>query len=217
MHSLGCAFLTGAGRKFATLLWCIWSHAPTSMSSWTVPPFPRNAMLSREPSTSQKQILYNWINIVVRGQGWNSERSDMQHATLADARNEWCCELSSGNGPFRTIKWSSRVIRSCPQFHGCISRFMDVTPNGRWATWTPEHVESFRTGGCVCRYGDGTGSWWWRWSREVVHVCIVFSTRFIVRVLKDVRIPWVLHERRFYGSWKMYVFLGFGMKDVLSI
>ena len=45
----------------------------------------------------------------------------MLHATLADAQNE-CCELSSGNGPFRTAKWSSHVMISCPQFYECISR-----------------------------------------------------------------------------------------------
>ena len=39
----------------------------------------------------------------------------------------------------------------------------------------------------------------------------------VMRVLKDVRILWVRHERRKYGGWKMCVFLGFGMKDVLWI
>ena len=48
-------------------------------------------------------------------------------------------------------------------------------------------------------------------------VVSVFCTKCVMHVLKDVRILWVMHERREYGTWKMYVFLGFGMKDVILI
>ena len=65
--------------------------------------------------------------------------------------------------------------------------------------------------------GDGSVSWWRCWWREVACVVIDFCTKCIMHALKDVRILWVLHERREYGTWKMYAFLGCCMKDVYLI
>ena len=78
-------------------------------------------------------------------------------------------------------------------------------------------IMALTTGGGVRGVGDGTVSWWWWWWKEVASVVIVICTKCVMHVLKDVRIRWVMHERREYGTWKMYVFLGFGMKDVLLI
>ena len=64
----------------------------------------------------------------------------MQHATLADARYELCCELSSGNGPFRTAK----MVITCYQIMSEIL-WMYILFYGCDSEWTLGNME---TGSC---------------------------------------------------------------------